>query len=99
MKSYRCHKVVRAFRITGLQLATADTSETLGTDEVLLLPERVIVTSDWIKTRAHDRPCDGYFVQYEDGYTSWSPAAAFESGYSELVHEPAAAPKAANDGQ
>jgi hypothetical protein len=26
-------------------------------------------------------PIGGYFVQYEDGYQSWSPAAAFEAGY------------------
>lgn len=25
---------------------------------------------------------DGYLVQYKDGYTSWSPAAAFEEAYS-----------------
>jgi len=28
-----------------------------------------------------DNNRDGYFVQYEDGYTSWSPAYAFESAY------------------
>jgi hypothetical protein len=26
----------------------------------------------------------GYFVVYDDGYTSYSPAAAFESGYSRI---------------
>ena len=30
----------------------------------------------------------GYFVQYDDGYQSWSPAAAFESGYSPLTIDP-----------
>lgn len=25
-----------------------------------------------------------YFVVYEDGYQSWSPAAAFEKGYARL---------------
>ena len=24
----------------------------------------------------------GYYVVYEDGYASWSPSAAFESGYT-----------------
>jgi len=24
---------------------------------------------------------DGYYVRYKDGYTSWSPKEAFESGY------------------
>lgn len=36
----------------------------------------------------HAEPADragtpGYFVQYEDGYTSWSPKAVFESAYQE----------------
>lgn len=26
----------------------------------------------------------GYYVVYEDGYVSWSPGAAFESGHSRL---------------
>lgn len=28
----------------------------------------------------------GYFVEYEDGYSSWSPAKAFEGGYTRLLH-------------
>ena len=28
----------------------------------------------------------GYTVKYEDGYTSWSPAGAFESGYTAIGH-------------
>jgi hypothetical protein len=28
---------------------------------------------------------DGYYVLYEDGYESWSPAKAFEEGYSRLA--------------
>jgi hypothetical protein len=27
----------------------------------------------------------GYYVLYEDGYESWSPAKAFEEGYSRLA--------------
>jgi len=34
--------------------------------------------SDRYKSKAGD---PGYMVQYEDGYTSWSPAAAFEAAY------------------
>jgi hypothetical protein len=32
----------------------------------------------------HKPEVGGYFVQYEDGYLSFSPAAAFESGYTEV---------------
>lgn len=31
-----------------------------------------------------DNPIGGYYVVYQDGYTSWSPAAAFEEGYAEI---------------
>ena len=30
----------------------------------------------------HKPQAGGYFVVYDDGYKSYSPAAAFESGYS-----------------
>ena len=30
----------------------------------------------------HDPRAGGYFVVYEDGYESWSPAGVFEAGYS-----------------
>lgn len=33
---------------------------------------------------AYDPTTDGYMVKYEDGYTSWSPAAAFEKAYRKL---------------
>ena len=32
----------------------------------------------------HQPEVGGYFVRYEDGYESFSPAAAFESGYTRL---------------
>jgi hypothetical protein len=32
----------------------------------------------------HKPEVGGYFVQYDDGYTSFSPAKAFEDGYTRL---------------
>lgn len=32
----------------------------------------------------HDPQPGGYFVQYEDGYMSYSPAKAFEEGYTRI---------------
>ena len=29
---------------------------------------------------------EGYFVEYPDGYTSWSPKKVFEEGYRECDH-------------
>jgi len=37
-----------------------------------------------LKMRGGDYPIDGYYVRYEDGFESWSPAKAFEEGYTKL---------------
>jgi hypothetical protein len=75
---WRCHKVVSAFRIEqivflidGLELASTD--------------HRVIVNDAYV--RKHNPQVGGYYTRYEDGYESWSPAEAFEAGYS-LMPEP-----------
>jgi len=38
------------------------------------------VSADYVNK--HQPQPGGYFVVYEDGYRSWSPAEAFESGYT-----------------
>jgi hypothetical protein len=44
---------------------------------------RVVVTVDYLIK--HQPKVGGYYVEYEDGYASWSPAEAFESGYDQLT--------------
>ena len=34
--------------------------------------------------RKHEPKAGGYYVLYEDGYESWSPAPAFEKGYKRI---------------
>ena len=46
-----------------------------GYDKVPLSPEYVA---------KHKPEVGGYYVVYEDGYKSFSPAGAFESGYTRL---------------
>jgi hypothetical protein len=74
---YRCHKVVRAAKITELRgNGNADMPDlVLGEigGIVALLP-------DW--HAKHKPQVGGYYVVYEDGYTSFSPAKAFEDGYT-----------------
>jgi hypothetical protein len=73
LPQYRSHKIVRAAKI-----AAIDFDERLD-----LAPYGVVeVGKQWIAEKhAH---VGGYFVVYDDGYTSYSPAAAFESGYSRI---------------
>lgn len=77
---YRCHKLVRAAQIHGVE-----TSPSFG----LSFGEGhgVEVTEEWYDR--HKPQVGGYYVVYEDGYASYSPAEAFESGYTA---EPSADP-------
>lgn len=70
---YRCHKEVHALRI-------------LQVDELAghLVPDAgfppIPVSAAWLE---RNKPqTGGYWVRYEDGFESYSPAAPFESGYS-----------------
>lgn len=46
---------------------------------------RMPVTPEWVSK--HAPAVGGYFVMYQDGYTSYSPAAAFEAGYTRVDDE------------
>lgn len=88
LPQYRCHKVVQAAKIVR-------TEEDHEIPSVLLFLDvppppgwtvvYVRVSHSWCEKHFKNpvNPTDcGYFVIYEDGYTSWSPTAAFESGYT-----------------
>jgi hypothetical protein len=85
MKQYRSHKVVEAAKIEGVSRCDADPGVTLHFAD----SETACVPLEWIRkhapggTLAPQAFIGGYFVRYPDGYTSWSPAAAFEEGYTE----------------
>jgi hypothetical protein len=76
---YRSHKIVRAVKIdrvvrgegNGWLIYPADSS---------FAP--IAVSSAYVET--HAPQWGGYYVVYEDGYESWSPAQAFEEGYTRV---------------
>lgn len=79
---WRCHKEVWAARITGWGEGFLS-----GDDETLILEVGSDVqVSKALKARLPDgqakNAVGGYYVRYADGYESWSPAKAFEEGYS-----------------
>lgn len=95
LSKYRSHKEVRAARIetvaseslSGAALSQAeppflvllsDPAFTGPPDDTPMV--RVDVTSEWMEK--HSPQVGGYFVVYEDGYTSYSPAKAFVEGYA-----------------
>lgn len=72
---YRCHKLVRAARIERWE------QDGFGVTRLFLSTgDHLRVEAGWIESRKAQ--AGGYFVQYEDGYQSYSPAAAFEAGYT-----------------
>lgn len=73
MKTYKSHKTVKAAKIVNIA------------DTVLHLEG-----GGWFKVGSlfilkHKPHVGGYLVEYADGYRSFSPAKAFEEGYSEVV--------------
>lgn len=71
---YRCHKIVRAAKITAIE-RDAVTILTFGDISAC---KQVSYDFD----QKHQPEVGGYYVVYDDGYTSYSPAKAFEEGYT-----------------
>lgn len=75
---FQCHKKVGALKIKYVDSVNC-----------VIVPEDAAyqpftVDRDYI-VRFNPQP-GGYFVEYEDGYQSFSPAEAFESGYT-MLHD------------
>ena len=89
MPKYQSHKKVWALKIKEIvfdsDLAKAENRETDGSatitpEEVGYAPFKV----DHAYISKHSPKAGGYYVLYKDGYKSWSPAGAFEDGYSQM---------------
>lgn len=78
LPKYVCHKEVRALKIS--------TVEWNSTEQRYLLHfagsgyEPLVVSKEWVDSKGPR--AGGYLVQYADGYQSFSPAKAFEEGYT-----------------
>lgn len=85
MPRYQSHKKVWALKIKSVQ---ADPSAPLGsTAACIIVPEE----SGYAPFRVDEEYClkhnpkvGGYYVVYDDGYKSFSPAQAFEEGYTRI---------------
>src|SRR5688572_26644697 len=87
LRVYKCHKVVRAARIVEVMLRPVS-ALLLDTGEGSPQFTREVPLEYLSK---HSPEAGGYYVVYEDGYRSYSPAQAFESGYSPFVETAAKA--------
>lgn len=88
MPRYRCHKQVWALKIKAIEhKPNPDTSGDSGAASygAIITPTHLDyapfeVSAEYVSK--HAPRVGGYFVVYEDGYKSFSPADAFEAGYS-----------------
>lgn len=86
MKTYQCHKRVKAARI--LSVPTLPPKDCIIKGILLLSidgPNHHIVTAEWLEK--HKPHVGGYLVVYQDGYESFLPAEVFEAGYTEVPVE------------
>ena len=86
MPRYKCHKEVWALKIKEVHLSK-DTEASDGCRGAMLVPEDegyapFFVSSEYVFK--HKPQAGGYYVVYKDGYFSFSPAGAFEEGYTKV---------------
>jgi len=85
MPRWKCHKEVHAFKIREIRMIGEPPVS--GDQHRALLVSTdgggVVVTAEYMKK--HRPQVGGYYVLYEDGYHSFSPCAAFESGYARIT--------------
>lgn len=84
MPKYVCHKEVWALKIAKVvrdgegEDRESDGSATLYPENDRFAPFKI----EHEYVHKHNPQAGGYYVVYKDGYKSFSPAEAFESGYT-----------------
>ena len=83
MPKYECHKTVWALKIEAIEFEANSAKD--GT--AIIRPSDdgyapFVVSREYMDK--HRPEAGGYYVIYADGYKSFSPAAAFESGYTRV---------------
>ncbi len=85
MPKYKSHKMVHALKIKDIRDPTKPGNETDGSR--IITPVEAGYASFRVNNeyvRKHKPQVGGYYVVNEDGYKSWSPAEAFEGGYTKI---------------
>lgn len=83
MKSYICHKRVKAAKVT--DVSTGAALVTITCDD----GTKVMQAKNTGMFARYTPVVGDYLVEYDDGYQSFSPAKPFEAGYHEITPETA----------
>ena len=90
MTKWQCHKIVHAEKIGKIvRDGEGENRETDGSANIFFEGTENIEGYTGLKVDhdymfKHKPEVGGYYVVYEDGYKSFSPAEAFESGYTKI---------------
>lgn len=79
LPKYKCHKEVWALKILLVGVAESGAGLITPVNRNYAAFE---VSAEYMKK--HNPKHGGYYVVYEDGYKSFSPAEAFEGGYTAI---------------
>lgn len=77
---YKCHKIVHALKIKSIEVSSRSGSLMLTPVEDGYAP--FALDAEFVNK--HNPQAGGYYVVYQDGYKSFSPAEAFEEGYTKI---------------
>lgn len=81
LQKYKCCKKVHALKIKNIEI--------IDNFNAIIIPEEdgyapFEISPEYMKK--HQPQVGGYYVVYEDGYQSYSPAKAFEEGYTLVIN-------------
>jgi hypothetical protein len=79
MPRYRSHKVVWAIKIAAIEVRK-DKSAIIAPADDGYAP--FTTKPGWAERFTGSEKDNGYYIQYADGFASWSPTKAFVDGYS-----------------
>ncbi|WP_239142564.1 Gp49 family protein [Variovorax sp. WS11] len=90
MPQYQCHKKVWALKIAGI--VPKENPDPTGRSAASSYGARIVPADEGFAAFEvdaeyvckHNPKAGGYYVVYDDGYKSFSPAQAFESGYAPI---------------
>ena len=81
MPKYQSHKQVWALKISGVEIHKDGSATVAPKDEGYDVLKTRKGWADRFEGSENDL---GYYVVYPDGFSSWSPSEAFESGYVKI---------------
>lgn len=87
MPRYQCHKKVWALKIKQIDFQYGEGESSSVCVGAKITPEEegyAAFQVDGAYCRKHEPKAGGYYVVYDDGYKSYSPAEPFEDGYTAI---------------